>query len=152
MTPLRLAWANLVHKRTRTFIASAGVAFAVILVFVEVGLLGGVKRTATILYDKLQFDFVVTSSEYLDLSRPGRFPRDRVAQARVEGVRETIPTSMDVGRWREPTRERLFRSPIPAGATSSINILAAPPGAGSPARMPSSSTADPSPSSAPSNT
>src|SRR5690242_8131513 len=55
MNPLRLAWANLVHKRTRTLLAAAGVAFAVVLVFMELGMLGGVGRTATMLYDNLQF-------------------------------------------------------------------------------------------------
>ena len=35
----------------------------------ELGLLGGVGRTATMLYDNLNFDLLLLSSEYLDLSR-----------------------------------------------------------------------------------
>ena len=83
MSPLALAWSNLVHKRARTLVATAGVAFAVVLAFMELGLLGGVGRTATILFDKLEFDLLVTSSEYLDLSRPGSVSRARLAQART---------------------------------------------------------------------
>jgi putative ABC transport system permease protein len=127
MTPLRLAWANLVHKRTRTFIAAAGVMFAVVLVFMELGMLGGVGRTATMLYDNLQFDLLITSSEYLDLSRPGEFPRGRLAQARVEGVEEVLPVSFSVASWRAPQRESLLGGTIPAGESMSINVLAAPP-------------------------
>src|SRR4051812_44309168 len=115
MTPLRLAWANLVHKRTRTFIAAAGVAFAVILTFMELGMFGGVGRTATMLYDKLQFDLLITSSEYLDVSRTDAFPRARLAQARAaEGVDDVFPLSFNIAGWRAPARESLFGT-TPAG-------------------------------------
>ena len=127
MTPLRLAWANLVHKRTRTLVAVAGVAFACVLIFMEVGMMGGVARTATMLYDKLQFDLLITSSEYLDLSRPGQVPRARLAQARVEGVESVLPLSFGVADWRAPARRSLLGSPVPAGEQMSINIVAAPP-------------------------
>ena len=128
MTPLRLAWANLVHKRGRTFIAAAGVSFAVVLVFMELGMLGGVGRTATMLYDKLQFDLLITSSEYLDLSRPGEVPRERLAQAQAaDGVAGVQPLSFGLAAWRAPARESLFGEPIPAGELMSINIVAAPP-------------------------
>jgi putative ABC transport system permease protein len=127
MTPLRLAWANLVHKRTRTLLAAAGVTFAVVLIFMELGFVGGVNRTATMLYDKLQFDLIITSSEYLDLSRPGLVPRARLAQARVEGVEDVLPLSFNVGTWRAPARESLLGQHIPAGEVMSLNIVAAPP-------------------------
>lgn len=130
MTPLRLAWANLVHKRARTLVAAAGVAFAVVLVFMELGMLGGVGRTATMLYDKLNFDLLITSGEYLDVSRPGAVPRARLAQARAAGgVADVLPLSFGVGGWRAPAREGLFGEPIPAGEQMSINILGAPPDA-----------------------
>ncbi|HEY1190847.1 MAG TPA: FtsX-like permease family protein [Gemmata sp.] len=126
MTPLRLAWANLVHKRTRTLIAATGVAFAVVLVFMELGLLGGVGRTATMLYDKLQFDLLITSSEYLDLSRAPEFSRTRLAQARVAGVADVVPVSFGAAGWRAPRQESPFGTTEPGGALS-INIVAVPP-------------------------
>lgn len=126
MTPLRLAWANLVHKRARTLVAAAGVAFAVVLVFMELGMLGGVGRTATMLYDKLQFDLLVTSAEYLDLSRAPEFPRERLAQARVDGVESVIPISFGTAGWRAPRQESPFGTTA-AGRQLSINIVAAPP-------------------------
>lgn len=130
MSPLLLAWANLTHKRARTFVAAAGVAFAVVLVFMELGLLGGVGRTATMLYDKLDFDLLITSGEYLDVSRTGTVPRARLAQARAaDGVADVLPLSFGVSGWRAPEREGLFGATIPAGEQMSINILGAPPDA-----------------------
>lgn len=127
MTPLRLAWANLIHKRTRTLIAVAGVAFAVTLIFMELGMVGGVGRTATMLYDKLQFDFLLASSEYLDISRPAQFPRTRLAQARVEGVESALPLDFGVAMWRAPARQPLLGAPIPAGDVKSISVVATSP-------------------------
>jgi putative ABC transport system permease protein len=127
MTPFRLAWANLVHKRTRTLIAVTGVTFAVILIFMELGMLGGVGRTATMLYDKMQFDLLITSSEYLDLSRANEFPRARLAQARVDGVQDVIPVSFGVAGWRAPRQQSLLGGTTEPGGQLSINIVAAPP-------------------------
>ncbi len=128
MTPLRLAWSNLAHKRGRTAIAAGGVAFAVILIFMELGLLGGVGRTATMLFDKLNFDLFITSSEYMDLSRTDQFPRARLAQARaVSDVDEVIPLTFAGGGWRAPTRTGLFGT-TPGGSVLSITMIAVPPG------------------------
>lgn len=117
MTPAGLAWRNLAHKRGRTAVAAAGVAFAVVLVFMELGLYGGVSRTATQLYDVLRFDLLLTSSEYVDIGRTSEFPRGRLAQARgAAGVRDVLPLSIGVGSWW-----------MPAGGLRSINLLGAPP-------------------------
>jgi putative ABC transport system permease protein len=125
---LLLAWCNLVHKRARTAIAAGGVAFAVILIFMELGLLGGVGRTATMLFDKLNFDLIITSAEYLDLSRAGKFPRARLAQAQAAiSVSEVIPVTVGVGGWRLPSRKGVFGT-TPGGAVMSINLIAVPPG------------------------
>ena len=129
MTPLGLAWRNLLHKRGRTAVAAAGVAFAVILAFMELGLLDGVGRTAGVLYDNLRFDLILTSSEYLDVARTGDLPRGRLAQARAaDGVADVVPLSLGIGSWRQPARRTWLGDVIPAGGTRSINILGAPPG------------------------
>lgn len=128
MTPLTLAWSNLAHKRARTAIAAGGVAFAVILIFMELGLLGGVGRTATMLFDKLRFDLFILSSEYMDLSRTEPILRSRLAQARaVADVEEVVPFSFGGGGWRAPTTRGLFGT-NPGGATLSVTLIAVPPG------------------------
>ena len=128
MTPLGLAWSNLVHKRTRTAVAAAGVAFAVALIFMELGMFGGVGRTATMLYDALRFDLVITSSEYTDVSKPSEFPRTRLAQtAAADGVAEVLPFSLGVGTWRKPAQHTWLGRTAPGGL-GSIDVLGVPPG------------------------
>lgn len=104
MTSLRLALSNLFHERGRTIISVVGAAFAVVLVFMQLGFLGSVENTATLLYGKMRFDLLITSTEYLDLSRPGSVDRTRLAQAEsAKGVQEVLPVSLGAGTWRNPT-------------------------------------------------
>lgn len=104
MSAFRLALASLLHDRVRSAVSVTGAAFAILLVFMQLGFLGATKNTATILYDKLHFDVLITSSEYLDFSRPGSVDRLRLAQARsVRGVGDIHPLSVAQGLWRNPT-------------------------------------------------
>lgn len=128
MTPAGLAWHNLAHKRGRTAVAAAGVAFAVVLVFMELGLYGGVARTAAMLYDALRFDLLLVSTDYVDISRTGDIPRSRLAQARgAAGVADALPVSLGFGVWRMPARRDLLGRQVPAGGVRSINLLGVPP-------------------------
>jgi putative ABC transport system permease protein len=128
MSPAGLAWHNLVHKRGRTAVAAAGVAFAVVLVFMELGLYDGVGRTAAMLYDALRFDLLLVSTEYVDVSRTSDFPRARLAQARAApAVADVLPVSMSMGTWRTPARRDLIGRDVPAGGVRSISVLGVPP-------------------------
>jgi putative ABC transport system permease protein len=88
----------------------------------ELGLLGGVGRTATMLFDKLNFDLIITSAEYLDMSRAGKFPRARLAQSQAaSSVTDAIPVTVGFGGWRVPSRTGLFGT-TPGGAVTSISL------------------------------
>ena len=76
-----LAWKNLVYNKVRTAVALAGVGFAVILIFMQMGFLGAVRKTATQIYDALDFDLMLRSPAYLHLTEPRAFPRERVFEA-----------------------------------------------------------------------
>src|SRR6516162_4529317 len=103
MSAFTLAMLNLLHQRIRTLISLAGVAFAVLLIFAQLGFLGSVDRTATLLFDQLDFDLLLTSREYLDLNAPEGFPRLRLAQAEaVAGVESVRPFSTCQGLWHGP--------------------------------------------------
>ena len=56
-----LAWLNLTHQKKRTFVAVAGVGFAALLVFMQLGFYGAAESTATIIYDQLDFDILLLS-------------------------------------------------------------------------------------------
>jgi putative ABC transport system permease protein len=103
MSAFTLAGLNFLHQRVRTLISLAGVAFAVLLIFAQLGFLGAVDETATLLFDKLDFDLLLTSREYLNLNTPDGFPRLRLAEAEaVPGVESVRPFSVCLGLWRGP--------------------------------------------------
>src|SRR5262249_24944834 len=100
-TPLALM--NLVHQKARTATAVAGVCFACILLFMQLGLYTAVEVTATMLFDRLDFDIVLLSREYLDLNRTRSFNRIRLAEAlSVEGVDSAVPLYVGANMWRSP--------------------------------------------------
>src|SRR5438046_1254661 len=101
-----LARLNLLHERTRTLVAVAGVAFAALLIFVQLGFLGAVRATATLVYDRLDFDVAVVSAEYQDLIRAGTFPRDRLPRVRaLPGVAAVRRLSVSGQQWLNPEDE-----------------------------------------------
>jgi putative ABC transport system permease protein len=96
----------------RTLAAIAGVAFAALLIFVQLGFLGSIRATATIVYAKLPFDVAITSANYLSFARPGRFPRDRLTRVQeVSGVTAVRPLQIGLQQWLNPvtqTRRGIF--------------------------------------------
>jgi putative ABC transport system permease protein len=124
VTAFRLALSNLAHERGRTAVSVTGAAFAVVLVFMQYGFLGALYDTATLLYDRLDFDLLLTSSEYLELSRPGTMDRTRIAQARsVPGVADVVPLSTEQALWRNPTDD-----PDRGGKRWQLTVLGVDPG------------------------
>ena len=68
-----LAWRNLVHQKLRTAVATIGVSFSIVLVFLQLGFFGAVEATATHLFSAVDFDLMVVSTEFLQTNRPGSF-------------------------------------------------------------------------------
>ncbi len=102
-----LAWLNLVHNMVRTGVAVAGVSFAVVLLFMQLGFLGAVQSTATLIYDALDFDIAIRSKEYLHLTDTRSFSRSRLYQAAsVPGVAEANPFYVEMQFWRNPYNGR----------------------------------------------
>lgn len=104
-----LSWLNLVHDKPRTAVALAGVAFAVVLVLLQLGFLGSVTTTATLIYDHLKFDIVLLSPQYIDLRTPATLPRNSLyTAASVPGVASTEALNLGFSAWQNPNtlRER----------------------------------------------
>jgi putative ABC transport system permease protein len=95
-----LAWLNLLHDKTRTLVALAGVAFAVVLILMQIGFLNAVRETATQIYRQIEFDLLITSPQYLYISKSGTFPRTRLYQAMsVPGVADANPLYLGFNYW-----------------------------------------------------
>lgn len=57
-----IGWLQLSHSKGRMFAAIAGVAFANVLVFVQLGILGALSGTINFSYNPLSADILVSSS------------------------------------------------------------------------------------------
>jgi len=98
-----LAWKNLTHNRVRTTIGVAGVGFAVILIFMQMGFKGAIRKTATQIYDALEFDLMLRSPAYLHLTEPRAFPRSRIHQAAsLKEVAKVRPFYLGLTEWQAP--------------------------------------------------
>jgi putative ABC transport system permease protein len=98
-----IAWLNLWHEKIRLAVAIAGVAFADILIFTNLGFLGSVAESASMMYDKINADIYLTSPRSLDLASSQPFPRQRIYQiAGVDGVERVMPLYMGYLMWRNP--------------------------------------------------
>lgn len=96
-----LAWCNVIHDRRRTLAAVAGVAFAILLVFMQLGFYTGCKTSATMLYDAFDFDAILLSKTYVHLRLSYSIPRIRVSQASgVPGVASVVPVYVSTALWR----------------------------------------------------
>jgi putative ABC transport system permease protein len=98
-----LARSNLLHQKARTAVGVAGVAFALLLIFMQLGFHGSAEATATLLYDQLDFDLLLVSCEYVEVNHAGTFPRRRLGQAEANpAVAGAAPVYVGIHLWRNP--------------------------------------------------
>lgn len=97
------AWSNLRQNRRRTLVALAGLTGAVLLVFLQLGLLAAVRRATTQLYECFAFDVVLVPLNYRHMGAIGKFDRVRLMQAAVvPGVADVQPVGIKSGAWTNP--------------------------------------------------
>ncbi len=85
---LPIGWLQLTHNRGRLAAALAGVAFANILVFMQLGFMGALVESAKLPYRQMAADILIYSSDTNTLSDSGTVPRQRMFQAlSTPGVR-----------------------------------------------------------------
>ena len=106
-TPLAIR--NLWHQRIKTLVSVGGVAFALLLVFMQLGFMGAVSYTAANVLDRLDFDILIRPRDYLHLYEAGSFDRRwlRIAES-TAGVDRADPFWIMIQNWRKlPSREQL---------------------------------------------
>ncbi len=98
-TPLALH--NLWHQRVKTCVSVGGVAFALLLVFMQLGFMGAVSHTATNLLEQLEFDVLIRARDYVHLYEPGQIDRVHLSNAEnTAGVRRAVPLWITIQNWR----------------------------------------------------
>jgi putative ABC transport system permease protein len=103
-----MAFYNILQFPMRTAVSAAGIAFALLLVFMQLGFLGAVSNTATVLLNQLEFDLVVRSPDYLHLYEPRHFDQSWLAWCRGQAdVTDVKPLWLDLVRWQNPQDKRV---------------------------------------------
>ncbi len=95
-----LAWRQATHRPMRLAAAIAGVSFANVLVFFQLGLSGGLYDSQKRPIQRINGELVMVSGRYLYLGEQLNFPRARLTQALgVEGVKAVTPLYIGLSEW-----------------------------------------------------
>jgi putative ABC transport system permease protein len=93
------------RERLRLVAAIAGVAFGVVLIFVQLGFQEALFDSALTFHTSLGYDIAVISPKTDTIIQADSFPRTRVFQALgVDGVESVTPVYLSNATWRNPTR------------------------------------------------
>lgn len=89
-TKVSLAWLQLTYHKVRLVVALLGIAFAAILIFVQLAFLDSLYESQTATHQRLDADLVLVDARLRTLSRTYRFPQQYLYQtlnfAEVESV------------------------------------------------------------------
>lgn len=103
MSSAKLAWLQLTRERLRFAVALAGVAFAVILVFMQLGFQDALFTSAVTLHHRLRADLVIINSQSAYVATLKTFSRRRLYQALADpGVAEVTPVYARLAPWKNP--------------------------------------------------
>ncbi|WP_424992750.1 FtsX-like permease family protein [Oceaniradius stylonematis] len=97
---LPIGWLQLIHSRTRLAAAMAGVAFANILVLVQLGIMGSLNNSILISYGLLNADIMISAENANTLTEGDNVARQRMFQALgVPGVQSAMPFYVATADW-----------------------------------------------------
>jgi putative ABC transport system permease protein len=95
-----LAWIQLTYNKTRFIVAIAGIAFATLLMFMQLGFQGALYKTAIDIHENFLADIVLTGPRTENLYDAGlhqTFTKRYLTQAlQIEGVDSVAPLYL----WR----------------------------------------------------
>ncbi|MGB3639871.1 MAG: ABC transporter permease DevC [Rivularia sp. (in: cyanobacteria)] len=98
-----IAWLQLIRNKLRSLIAVAGIAFIVMLMFMQLGFQDALYSSATQVHRSLQGDLFLVSSQYKALTATQSFSRTRLYQALgFEGVESVTPLYLGFAKFKNP--------------------------------------------------
>ena len=98
-----LGWLQLKHDKFRLFTALSGIAFADILIFMQLGFMNALYSANTQYPRKIDGDIVITSTQATNFNQTYTFPRRRLYQALdVPGVKSADAVYVGSLNWRNP--------------------------------------------------
>lgn len=107
--PLFLSWLQLRKERARLLVAIAGISFADVLMFLQMGFRGALFSSAVEFHDSLNGELVMMSSRSRSLISLDRFTERRLYQATgVAGVESVSPIYLNSIQWRNPENKEIW--------------------------------------------
>ena len=123
---IALGWMQLRYQKLRLAVAIAGIAFAVILILMQLGFRASMLDSAARYQEKLRYDIAILAPGTLFIAEAEPFSRRRLYQAAgVAGVASVSPLYASGAHWKNPwdhSTHRLFA----LGVDPSVDPLDAP--------------------------
>ncbi|BFM38858.1 ABC transporter permease DevC [Synechocystis sp. LKSZ1] len=118
-----LAWHQLIYGKTRLLVALAGIAFADVLMFMQLGFKNALLDSAVRLPKGLKGDIFLLSSKTDTLILPKSFSSRRLYEVMgVEGVAQARPLYLFMNVWKNPETKQT-RQIFVLGFNPSVNLL-----------------------------
>lgn len=100
---LPLGWLQLKHKPLRLVVALSGIAFAVLLIMMQLGFRAALFESAVRFHERLEYDIALFSPDSVFIVRPQAFSIRRLYQALgFEGVEDVTPVYIFPSLWKNP--------------------------------------------------
>ncbi|WP_341531242.1 ABC transporter permease DevC [Nostoc sp. UHCC 0302] len=98
-----LGWLQLSHETGRLLVALSGIAFADVLMFMQLGFQNALFDSNTRLHGSMQGDIMLLSPQARNLANMSTFPRRRLYQAMdIPGVKTAEPMYLNFIDWKNP--------------------------------------------------
>ncbi|MBD1854930.1 MULTISPECIES: ABC transporter permease DevC [Leptolyngbya] len=124
MFAIPLAWLQLKREKIRLLVALAGIGFAVILMFLQLGFQDALFDSAVTLHQNIEGDIFLVSPQSTSLIAMKSFPERRLYQSLgFAGVKSISPIYIGFGIWKNP-----YWQGLPTPQTRSILVLGTNPG------------------------
>ncbi|HBL61986.1 MAG TPA: ABC transporter [Cyanobacteria bacterium UBA8803] len=102
-----LSWLQLTREKPRLLVALAGIAFADILMFIQMGFQAALYDSTTRLHQHLEADLVLISPQARNMLNMNTFPRRRLYQAMsITGVKSADALYINTADWKNPQTRR----------------------------------------------
>lgn len=107
---LPLAWLQLSRERARMVVAIAGIAFADVLMLLQMGFRSALFESAVQMHSHLNSEIVLIGGRYKALISLDAFSERRLYQALgYTGVQSVSPVYLDFVQWKNPVNKQVWR-------------------------------------------
>lgn len=121
------AWLQLSHDRLKLLAAVGGIAFAIILVFMQLGLRAALFDSSVRLHRAMDYDLVMLSPRTTFLAQTKSFPRSRLYQvAGLDSVESVSPLYVFLARYFYPGDPDTHRKVLAIGVDPTDESLRLP--------------------------